>query len=143
MLNASLFLFQNSIRHNLSLYNIFEREPAKRHGSYWTIKSNVEPKMKHYPREKHSSDKGISICKMKFKTKCFRKNIMIKFVTFSCSSEHLLHVPYPVMAKCHLSIFNLENPNFLWLDVLPSLMIDRIRIMTSMIVKYKVENYTS
>ncbi|XP_053384135.1 uncharacterized protein LOC123535724 [Mercenaria mercenaria] len=52
--------WRNSIRHNLSLYNIFEREPAKRHGSYWTIKSDVEPKMKHYPREKHSSSHNTS-----------------------------------------------------------------------------------
>ncbi|XP_060569989.1 forkhead box protein M1-like [Ruditapes philippinarum] len=52
--------WRNSIRHNLSLYNIFEREPSKRHGSYWTIKSNVEPKMKQYPREKHSSSHHAS-----------------------------------------------------------------------------------
>lgn len=47
--------WRNSIRHNLSLYNIFEREPAKRHGSFWMLKSDVEPKTKQYHREKHTN----------------------------------------------------------------------------------------
>ncbi|WAR02425.1 FOXM1-like protein [Mya arenaria] len=46
--------WKNSIRHNLSLYNIFERETGKRHGSYWTIKSNLEPKTKSYQKSKHN-----------------------------------------------------------------------------------------
>ncbi|KAL4225068.1 Forkhead box protein M1 [Mactra antiquata] len=49
--------WRNSIRHNLSLYNIFERESTKRHGSYWTIKSDVERRTKNYHREKPSSSK--------------------------------------------------------------------------------------
>lgn len=47
--------WKNSIRHNLSLYNIFEREPAKRHGAYWTIKPNLEPKTKQYKDRGSSS----------------------------------------------------------------------------------------
>ncbi|KAH3830428.1 uncharacterized protein LOC127879506 isoform X1 [Dreissena polymorpha] len=47
--------WKNSIRHNLSLYNIFEREKGKRHGSYWTLKSDVEPKTKSYMKLKPSN----------------------------------------------------------------------------------------
>ncbi|KAL5006872.1 hypothetical protein ScPMuIL_015678 [Solemya velum] len=44
--------WRNSIRHNLSLYNIFVRESSKRHGSYWTVKEDCWPREKSPKRFK-------------------------------------------------------------------------------------------
>ena len=44
-----MICLQNSIRHNLSLYSIFEREKSKKHGSYWTIREDCPEKSKVVP----------------------------------------------------------------------------------------------
>ncbi|CAC5375062.1 FOXM [Mytilus coruscus] len=41
--------WRNSIRHNLSLYSIFERETNKKHGSYWTVRDDCPEKLKSCP----------------------------------------------------------------------------------------------
>ncbi|XP_060064528.1 uncharacterized protein LOC132544893 [Ylistrum balloti] len=41
--------WKNSIRHNLSLYSIFEREKSKKHGSHWTIRDDCPEKSKSVP----------------------------------------------------------------------------------------------
>lgn len=41
--------WKNSIRHNLSLYSIFEREKSKKHGSHWTIREDCPEKSKSVP----------------------------------------------------------------------------------------------
>ncbi|XP_062566194.1 forkhead box protein M1-like [Saccostrea cucullata] len=53
--------WKNSIRHNLSLYSIFEREKSKKHGSYWTIREDCPEKSKVVPsKEKKDVPTSLS-----------------------------------------------------------------------------------
>ncbi|KAL3842211.1 hypothetical protein ACJMK2_020250 [Sinanodonta woodiana] len=52
--------WKNSIRHNLSLYNIFVRESA-RHGSYWTLKPDCIPKAKYHRDSSHGKEQSQSL----------------------------------------------------------------------------------
>ncbi|KAJ8299135.1 hypothetical protein KUTeg_023195 [Tegillarca granosa] len=58
--------WKNSIRHNLSLYSIFEREKSKKHGSYWTMKEDCPEKAKVTPSNKDK--KGTNYCIVTVKT---------------------------------------------------------------------------
>ena len=69
-----LFQFQNSIRHNLSLYNIFERESKKRHGAYWTIKPDLEPKTKQY-KDRYKDIGRSQICIFKTHVRLLNQNL--------------------------------------------------------------------
>ncbi|KAK3101496.1 hypothetical protein FSP39_004032 [Pinctada imbricata] len=52
----------NSIRHNLSLYSIFEREQSKKHGSHWTIRDDSPDRAKVPPPKKAERMSPLPSC---------------------------------------------------------------------------------